>query len=102
MAARLLPMPNMLLLCLMTVSCAFNCECPDTYVNAPRPTKVALPALGVSEWCGAAGVVGDAEHTDYPAGRAIVELRPVLLQGLFEGWRLDFGCHAVRLVKAKR
>jgi hypothetical protein len=30
MAALLLPMPNMLLLCRMTASCAFSCECPDT------------------------------------------------------------------------
>lgn len=44
MAARRLRMPNTLLLARTAASFAFSCECPDTYVKAPRPTKVALPA----------------------------------------------------------
>lgn len=44
MAALRLGIPNMLLLFLMTASWAFNCECPDTYVYAPRPMNAPLPA----------------------------------------------------------
>jgi hypothetical protein len=43
MAALLLRMPNMLLLARTVASFACSCECPDTYVKAPSPTKVALP-----------------------------------------------------------
>lgn len=42
-AARLLPMPNMLLLARTAASFALSCEWPDTYVKAPRPMNVALP-----------------------------------------------------------
>lgn len=45
MAALLLPMPNMLLLLRITASCALSCECPEMYVNAPRPRNVALPTV---------------------------------------------------------
>jgi hypothetical protein len=55
-AALLLPMPNMLLLARTAVSFAWSCECPETYVKAPRPTNVALPLdlsallLDVGSW----------------------------------------------------
>ena len=42
-AALLLPIPNMLLLARTAASFALSCEWPETYVNAPRPMKVALP-----------------------------------------------------------
>jgi hypothetical protein len=42
-AALLLPIPNTLLLARTAASFALSCECPDTYVNAPRPMNVALP-----------------------------------------------------------
>lgn len=44
MAALLLPMPIMLLLARMVASLACSCECPEMYVNAPRPMNVTLPA----------------------------------------------------------
>jgi hypothetical protein len=43
MAALLLRMPNMLLLARTVASFACSCEWPEMYVNAPSPTKVALP-----------------------------------------------------------
>lgn len=43
MAVLRLPMPNMLLLFRITASWALSCECPETYVYAPRPMNAALP-----------------------------------------------------------
>jgi hypothetical protein len=44
-AALLLPIPNMLLLARIVASFACSCECPETYVKAPRPRNVALPGV---------------------------------------------------------
>ena len=43
MAILLLRIPNMLLLARIAAALASIWECPDTYVNAPRPRKVAVP-----------------------------------------------------------
>jgi hypothetical protein len=44
-AALLLLMPNMLLLALIAASASLSCEWPETYVAAPKPTKVAVPGM---------------------------------------------------------
>jgi hypothetical protein len=48
-AALLLRIPNMLLLARTVASFACSCEWPETYVKAPRPIKVALPAEEISD-----------------------------------------------------
>jgi hypothetical protein len=83
MAALRLAMPKMLLLCFMAAACAFSCECPDTYVYAPRPRNAPLPATCVSH-----GAYSEGEElcrlTHDAAGRAVVKLLPVVLQRLLE------------------
>lgn len=89
MAAFLLLMPNMLLLARIVASFALSCECPDAYVNAPRPTNVALPSESVFSLKAYA-----QGRTDDATWRAVVELRLVLLERLFKSWCSKFR-HAV-------
>lgn len=50
MAALLLLIPNILLLALIAASASLSCEWPETYVAAPKPTKVAVPGVFSIEW----------------------------------------------------
>lgn len=93
MAARLLFMPNMLLLAFMVASFARSCEWPDTYVKAPSPMKVALPGAQF-QLCDSIIVCSKVpELTNDTTRRAVVILRFVLLQRLLEGRGRDFWRH---------
>lgn len=97
MAALLLRMPNMLLLARTVASFALSWECPDMYVNAPRPRKVAVPARIVSiEWFGLAMAGGGSGLTNYSTRRAVLELRSVLLLRCSRRGFLRHICNAPR------